>query len=131
MSQTAAKQLERMEGYVSGLRSVQRIISDAKREEKVWCKARCNAILADCRKRFYCVCGPPARTLTFPHGKSVSAVWWTCSGPPSHRRRANRTLIWSAGCTRQKGWPICSIGLLSSAIIVESEYPVKDEETTS
>ena len=130
MSQTAAKQLERMEGYVSGLRSVQRIINDAKREEKVWCKARCNAILADCRKRFYCVVDHlpntdfSAREISF---SCVVDLFWTTLAPPpgvSHTDLVCRVYK-AEGLADMLDW------LLSSAIIVESKYPVIEEEIAS
>lgn len=42
----------RIDGYYSAVRALLEVLDKAEQEEGLWPRARCNAILADCRSRF-------------------------------------------------------------------------------
>ena len=45
--------VEKLQGYLVALDGILEVCRQAHREGKVWPRARCKAILADCRTRFY------------------------------------------------------------------------------
>ena len=78
--------VKRVQQYLDAFVSVAELITSCEKQEKEWCRARCNAILTDARKRFYSrMNGPSDETLSawsVSFGYLTELFWTTLSPGP-------------------------------------------------
>jgi hypothetical protein len=119
--------VKRLQGYLVALDGILEVCRQAQREGKVWPRARCKAILADCRKRFRGRLKRMDKMYQTPWEVGLSnvleALWETLQPVP----RASETEL----IGRVKDAHVMALTLekmLSAMVVLESVSPVAVEE---
>ena len=120
--------VERIDGYVNVVGALVEVLTEAEQEPGLWPRARCNAILADCRKRYV------ARMRTVKPTKLTDCDvgfdflfehLWDLISPAPH---ATHTELF---CRVKKAWWV-AIALeraLSAMGVLDEMYPVGEDAT--
>lgn len=117
---------EKLQGYIDAVEAIVDVCGQAESEGKIWPRARCNAILADCRKRFWSRLDrlDQSKFSEWEYGFSyLLDDLWNTINPVS---TVNVTELI---CRIKKAGQVSGtlVNLLSALIVVEEMYPHKDE----
>ena len=117
----------RIQVYLDAVVAVIAAVADAEREGKTWPRARCNAILSDCRKRFWGQLGrldeanQTAWDVSF--GYVTGMLWETiCPGPSS----TETDLV--GRIQKAHGLALMLQGMLSGLILTNTLHVLEDVE---